>query len=190
MLDNGNVGYYLVLEKRPGDYNLIDINKLDICAQYVPNDIVSIDAFTSNFSENELREAVKRSNMVQDDYIVGSLRIISDLKHNLAILTKDDYLNVINYQEVSEEIDQNLKNKIFGMYKKIVESVFTDPDFIRGLLDRFKEVLRNNSKEAMFQMILELPYHKSRSIYLTIASEVQKRNLEKLRKLEKLSDVA
>ena len=37
------INYFMVLEKRLGDYNLIDINKLDICNGYVLNDIASID---------------------------------------------------------------------------------------------------------------------------------------------------
>ena len=80
------VKYFLVLEKRLGDYNIIDINKLDICKRYVSNDISSIDSFTSMYNEHELRESIIRCNIVNKDYIYGNFKIISDVKHNLRIL--------------------------------------------------------------------------------------------------------
>lgn len=184
------IGYYLVLEKRLGDYNLIDINKLDICNAVIVNDIAAIDSFTCKFTESELKASIERSNMVQPEYLDGQLKIISDVKHNLRVLTIDVFNGIIEFQNNNEIIDQNYKNKLFGSYKKVVESSFKDTGFIQKMLARFKDALRNNNKNEIFSIIEELPYHKSRVIYLMIYDEEIKRKEERLRKLEKLNDAA
>lgn len=184
------LNYYLVLEKRLGDYNLIDINKLDVCKNFVTNDIAMIDAFTSRFTEAELKASIERSNIIQPDYLEGKLKIISDAKHNLKPLTSDIFNTIVTFQGDTEDIDQNFKNKLFGGYKKIVESIFADTGFIQGLLNRFKIALKKNEKTELFRIIEELPYAKSRMIYFLVYDEELRRKEEKLRKLEKLNDAA
>jgi len=184
------INYYLVIEKRLGDNNLVDINKLDICDTFVGNDIADIDTFTSRFTVEEIKDSIIRSNIVQNDYLDGTLKVISDAKHNLPILSKDTFLSIIDFQNSGLEMENNFKNKLFGTYKKIVEQLFTDTDFIKTMLERFKEVLRNNNKEEMFKYIAELPYYKGRMIYFIIFDEIQRKKEENLRKLEKLNDVA
>ena len=184
------IGYYLVLEKRLGDYNLIDINKLDICDNVVTSDIASIDSFTCRFTENEIKASIERSNMANFSYLDGTLKIISDVKHNLRVLTKDIFSTIVGFQNDEEEIDRDYKNKIFGVYKKIIETTFQDSGFIQGMLDRFKNALKTNNKDEIFSIIEELPYAKSRMIYFTIYDEEYKRKQERLRKLEKLNDAA
>jgi len=184
------INYFLVLEKRLGDYNLIDINKLDICNGIVMNDIASIDTFTCKFTESEIRASIERSNMTQTDYLDGNLKIISDVKHNLRVLSKDIFANIVDFQKSGELLDQNYKNKLYGLYKKIVESTFGDKGFIQGMLDRFKLALKGSHKTEIFSIIEELPYAKSRLIYFTIFDENIRRKDEMLRKLEKLNDVA
>jgi len=184
------LNYYLVLEKRLGDYNLIDINKLDICNSIVTNDIASIDIFTSAYTTEEIKASIERSNISQSEYLNGTLKIISDMKHNLKVLTKDIFLEIKEFQNNNDEFDRDFKNKLFGVYKKIIENTFEDKSFIQGMLDRFKLALRNDHKQEVFSIFEELPYNKSRLIYLSIYDEVNKRKQEKLRKLEKLDDVA
>lgn len=184
------INYYLVLEKRLGDYNLIDISKLDICNRIVTNDIASIDSFTSQFSEAELKAAIERSNMAPADYLAGTLKVVSDVKHNFKVLTKEIFTSIVDFQTSDETIDQDYKNKLFGAYKKIVERTFDDQGFIQGILDRFKIALKGNQKKEIFSIIEELPYSKSRLIYFTIYHENVRRKEEKLRKLEKLNEAA
>ena len=169
-MKNEKINYYLVLEKRLGDYNIIDINKLDIVTKEIPRDILSIDFFTCEFTEEEIRESIIRSNMARPEYLDGTLKIISDArrKHNLTVLTKDIHTEIMAFQTNDEEINQDFKNKLFGAYKKIVESSFNDPDFIKGMLERFKNSLKNGTKKEMFKLIGELPYQKSRNIYINI----------------------
>lgn len=184
------INYYLVLEKRLGDYNLIDINKLDICKTFVSTDIAMIDTFTSKYTENEIKASIERSNIIQNGYLEGKLKIISDAKHNLRPLTSDIFTSVINFQNESENIPHNYKSKLFGSYKKVVEATFTDDGFKSQLLDRFKIALKENNKNNIFSIIEELPYAKSRLIYFTIYDEELKKTEERLRKLEKLNDAA
>lgn len=207
------VNYYLVLEKRLGDYNLIDINKLDICDMPVTNDIAAIDSFTLKFSEKEIKDSIERSNMSQVEYLDGTLKIVSDAKHNLPILSKDMFTIIKEFQNSNVDTPQDLKNKLFGSYKRVVENIFEDKDFIHGILERFKVALRNNNKEEIFKIIEELPYAKSRIIYLNICNFHLQKNIvnennketdnkdinlnvyrakreENSRVLEKLNDVA
>lgn len=184
------INYFLVLEKRLGDYNLIDINKLDICNNLVNNTLISIDNFTRFYTDEEIKASIMRSNIVNNEYLGGNLKIVSDAKHHLEVLTKDKFTIVRAFQFNEEVIDRDFKNKLYGMYKKIVESTFTEDNFIAGMLDRFKNILKDSSKDKIFSVIEELPYPKSRVIYLNIYNVLIMRKENNKRKLEKIDDVA
>ena len=134
--------------------------------------------------------SIIRSNMVRPEYLDGHLKIISDAKHkhNLTVLTKEVYKEIMNFQINEEEINQNFKNKLYGAYKKIVESSFSDPDFIKKMLERFKNALKNEAKHEIFKLIAELPYQKSRNIYISIYKMLNK-NVEINNKKEELSEI-
>ena len=165
-----SINYYLVLEKRLGDYNIIDINKLDIAEFYVTTDLSAIDNFTTKFSVEEIKKAISRSNITHESYLNGNLKIVSDAKHNLKVITKEEYILIKNWQTKEEVINQDLKNKIYGIYKKIIENTFSDKSFIKGMLDRFNNELKNNNKQEIFMILEELPYNKIRPIYVLLAS--------------------
>jgi len=115
-------------------------------------------------------------NFEQSAYVLdGNLKVISEAKHNFKALTKDIFDIVREFQNNNDEIDRELKNKLFGIYKKIVESTFTEKNFINGLLSRFKDALKNSKKRDIFKIIEELPYSKSRIIYFLIYDEYYKR---------------
>ena len=167
--------YCLVLEKRRGDYNIVDINRLDIHNfNDVPNDLLAIDNFTSKFTEEEIRDSIKRSNMPQNEYIDSPLKVLGLLKSegNNKYACKQDYdiiskkiIEVVNsFRYKEEKLEINDRNKLFGTYKKVLESTFTDRGFIQNLLERFKNILKENNKNEMFKIIEELPYNKSRII--------------------------
>lgn len=181
------IKYFLVLEKRPGDYNLIDITKLDVCDTIVTTDLGSIDAFTSKHEEVDIKASIERSNMVQPEYFGGTLKIISNLHHHLNILTKEIFASIMEFQNNDLEIDRDFKNKLYGYYKKIVETLENNALTVDNL-SKFKEALRSNNKEEIFRLMGELPYSKSRSMYFMIGEEYTKKREESLRKLEKLSD--
>lgn len=181
------IKYYLALERRLGDHALIDINKLDITSSQVSSDLASIDLFTSKYSEDEIRESIKRSNMASN-YIDGNLKIISDARHNLRVLTKNEFNTIMDIQNSNEPFDRDFKNKIFGAYKKSVEHTFQDKIFIRGMLDAFKDILNSDDKIRIFKVISEIPYANVRTIYFNIYDEYVKRLEINKRKLEKTND--
>jgi len=180
------IKYFLVMEKRLGDYNVVDINKLDICKFPVANELDYIDTFTSMFTENEIKASIERGNLVHTDYLNGNLKVISDVRHNFKVLTKDMLEEIKMFQIDNEVIDKDLKNKMFSYYKKTIEIVFEDKGLIKRLLERFKKSLKNGDKREIFEIIQELPYNRIRNLYLIIYDDVIKRKEEKLRKLEKL----
>lgn len=175
-MEEKEIKYFLVLERRTGDYNIININQLDICNSYTGNDLLSIDCFTAQFSEEEIRLSIIKNNIVHSDYYDGNMKVISDAKHNFKILTKD-MLNVIKkFQIDNTPFSGELKTKLFGAYKKVIDTSFKDASFIKGMLDRFKIAIKNNNKEEVFSILEELPYKSVRTIYFTIYDVIKKEN--------------
>lgn len=166
------INYFLALEKRIGDYNIIDINKLDICDNNYMPDIASIDMFTSKYTIDEIRESIKRANMVKYDYLVGDFKIVSDKKHRLPILTKDKYEIIRDFQNNDMEISKDFKNKLYGSYKKIIDKNFKDSEFKNNMLDKFNTVLKDGNKKEIFKLLEALPYDNIRDFYITIYKEL------------------
>ena len=167
------VNYYLVLEKRLGDFNIIDINKLDIIDRFYTNTINDIDLFTLNYLEKEILESVKRNNLVNNDYLNGKLYIISDKHHHLEVLTKDKYSIIKEFQNSDKIIDINLKNKLYGAYKKIADKNFKDEEFKKEILNKFNNSLKSSNKIEIFTWLENLPYENVRDFYFTIYKELK-----------------
>ncbi len=165
------INYFLALEKMPGNYMIIDINRLDICQIPVNYDISQIDAFTKNFTEEEIKESVERSNMmVSPDYLSGTLKIVSNKKHNLEVFTKDKAQSIVEMQLLND-LEHDLKHKLYDAYKNVVDKLFKSSDFSKILLEELKKALDENNKAKIFKIIEELPYDKARTIYLKISKE-------------------
>lgn len=170
--------FCLALERQKGDYKTIDINELiktlGIPFGYVINEEWSIDSFTKLFTESEIKDTIKRSNMASEDYLNGNLKIVSNAGHSLPIITKNMFENYFKVRNDETELNINLKNKIFGIYKKIVESKFKDKDFVNGLLNRFKNALKIGNKKEIFSLIEmpEMDYHQIRPIYIAIMDNI------------------
>ena len=183
-----NIKYFLVLEKRPGDYVYIDINRLDICNRNINNELAIIDGFTSQFSEADLRESIIRSNMASSDYLDGNLKIISDAKHNLKVLTKDIYDNVMDVVNGNIILNKNMKNKLFSVFKNIIDKNFDDLDVKDHVVNEFKKILKDGTIEEVFKYINLLPYIKCRPIYFMLYDELNKEKEINIKKLEKIND--
>lgn len=166
-----DIVYYLVLEKRLGDYNIVDINKLDICTSYCINDLSAIDLFTCRFSTDELKDAIKRSNVVKESYLNGYFKIISSYKHRLPVLTKEKYDIIKNFQSSDEKVNIDFKNKLYGSYKKIVEKNFKNEIFKNRMLKDMNDALKNSNKKELFLMLERLPYRSVRDFYFKIYDE-------------------
>jgi hypothetical protein len=169
-----NVSYYLILEKRPGDYNVIDISKLDICREEVSNDLTYIDFFTCRFTEDEIKSSIARSNIVREDYLDGSLKVISNDNHKLRALTKDIYQIIINRVSKGSDINRDLKNRLFSYYKKTI-MYNLDDNYTDEKIESFKDALRDNDFDNIFNVINNLPYLRSREMYFLIYDDELKR---------------
>ena len=192
-----DIVYCLVLERKIGDVNPIECQELDICKNSgleVHNDLLSIDLFTSRFTENEIRKSIENSNMPRPEFSEFPLVIYGYVKHGDNLkrvqrfpVTYKNNIEVINGFRGNEvRFDQNSNNKLFGEFKRIVERLFTDEAIIKTLIDNFKMALKENNKEKIFSLIDEIAqssYSKAREIYLTIY------NLEINRKENNILDI-
>ena len=203
-----DVVYCLVLEKQIGDVNPIECQELDICKNsgiIVHNDLLSIDLFTSKFTENEIRKSIKNSNMPRPEFSEFPLVIYGYVKHGENLkrvqrfpVTYKDTIEVINnYRHNEVKFDPKSNNKLLGEFKKIVEKLFASEDIIKTIMSNFKEALKNNNKERIFELIGEIAnssYSKAREIYLTIYElEVNRKqnnvlDIEEFRKIEDLDN--
>lgn len=162
-----SIKFYLVLEKRLGDYNIIPIEDLDIYDNTPVNTLAGIDSFTCQFTEKELRDSIEKGNLVQLSYLSGKLKVISEYKHNFEILTKETF-DRINEFTNSLITDKQLLNRIYNVYKNNVESVLTDKDMIKRFLKLFKDSLYENDFRKSMELIEQLPYLKARNVYFYI----------------------
>lgn len=161
------IKFYLVLQKRLGDYNLVDIRALDIYDGSNTSTLAEIDLFTCKFTEIDLRNSIERSNIVQPDYLSGDLRVVSEYKHNFPILTKDIFEKISEFRNMLI-VDKQKLNSIYNIYKNNLESVLTDKDMIKKFLDLFKKSLNDNDFKRSMELIDQLPYLKARNVYFYI----------------------
>lgn len=163
-----NIDYYLILEKRPGDYNIVDINRINTRGFFIINDLGAIDSFTSKYTINELRNLIVSNNIVTDSYFDGVFKIISSANHRFDVIDKNLFNAVINFQN-SNDFDKNLKNKLFGWYKSAIDHLYNDKEK-EELLNNFNMLVKSENKIEIFKEIEKLPYFNSRQIYLKIGN--------------------
>jgi hypothetical protein len=158
------IRFYLVLEKRLGDYNVINIPELDIYNNEDCTTLSQIDTFTSKYTKDELISSIKRGNLVREEYLSGKLRVISEYKHNFGVLTKKEF-NVISEFPNMLINDKQLLNNIYNIYKSNIEKVLTDKMMIDKFLSLFRTSLNENDFIRSMQLIEQLPYLRARSVY-------------------------
>lgn len=161
------IKFFLVLQKRLGDYNLVDIRALDIYDGTNVSTLAEIDLFTCKYTELELRNSIERSNIVQPDYLAGDLRVVSEYKHNFPILTKNIFEKIYEFRSMLI-VDKQKLNSIYNIYKNNLEAVLTDKDMIKRFLDLFKKSLKANDFNRTMELIDQLPYLKARNVYFYI----------------------
>ena len=210
--------YCLVLERKIGDVNPVECQELDLCMQSglnVGNTLIGIDSFTSKFTEEEIRNSIKNSNMPRLEFCEYPLMIYCYVKHgeNLKrvkrypVTYKDTIKTINDYAQSALILEINDRNKLYGEFKKIIEKLFTDVSVISKLLNSFKEALKENDKNRLFGIIEEVAessYSGAREIYFTIYELETKRKqnvsqineygeveiLDKERTLRKYEEVA
>ncbi len=158
------IRFYLVLQKRLGDYNVINIPELDIYNNEEYNTLSQIDTFTSKYTKEELIGSIKRGNLVREEYLSGDLRVISEYKHNFDILTREEF-DVISEFPSMLISDKQLLNNIYNIYKSNIEKVLTDNMMIDKFLSLFRKSLNENNFVRSMELIEQLPYFRARNVY-------------------------
>ena len=144
--------HFLALMKLPGDYVLIDISKLDISNGYNPNTLAELDTFTMYFSKSELLDAIKRSNIVDERYLNGTMVIQDNQKHNpIDVIDREFYDNFrIDLFLKNKMLDKNASNTIINKFASITKD--------EVITKSFKNAIRMNNIDEVCNIFFELPY--------------------------------
>lgn len=175
--------HFLALLDRPGDFALIDISKLDIANGYQPNTLAELDTFTMYFSKNEIMDAIRRANIVEERYLNGSLVIQDNQKHNPILLIDREFYD-------SFRIDLFLKDKISNkneanMLVNKFGAIIGEEEAIRA----FKNAVYSSNLDLICDILFDLPYLSQRR-YIIYLIEWRNRDREIERQRELIRDKA
>ncbi len=162
--------HFLALMKQPGNYNFIDISKLDIASGYRPQSLADIDSFTMHFTKEEIKKSINRANIISAQYIEGKLVIQDNQKHNpLTVLDKSYYDNFRIDLFLEEKMDnKNDTNKIIQKFNSIVRE--------KEKNESFKFAILNHNLDLAVDILFNLEYLQLRKIMIYL---IDLRNKEK-----------
>ncbi len=145
--------YYLAVETKPNNYFPINLIDLNLIPKNTTTKLEELDKFTLNYTIEELRKAIKESNILDIDDNMP-LVIIYNEKHatrKINVLTKDISFDMWKY------IKDNFSNKNFlnKVYNFLQNKTSTNLSAIKNPQD-IKEYISNLAK---------LPYPVTRKLY-------------------------
>lgn len=146
--------YYLVLEYLPGDFMTVDINVInqDNNNYYL---IQNIDQFTTQYSEEEIKNLISKANIVPDRYLNGKLHIINENKYRFPILTKDCNFSLDKF--ILENIDdKQVMNKFINVFRKYDKNNF----------ENINNAIKKRDITKIINILFSLPYESIRGIYI------------------------
>lgn len=150
-----NNKYNLVLEALPGDFMPIDINLL-VNNKYPLNfsSIENIDAWTKRYTKEEIMDKIISTNIVEEKYLHGKLCIINEKKYRFPLISKDDTftLDRFIYNNIN---NKQVMNKLVNIYQK----------YEKDNIEYLKEAIKDKDISNVLNVILSLPYEKTRNIY-------------------------
>ena len=173
--------HFLALMKRPGDYSFISVSKLDIADSYSYDSLMNIDRWTMQFTQEEIIESIRRANIVPAEYLMGTLVIQDNQKHNPLIVIDKQYYDNFKIDDFLHKVISNklLLNTVINKYN----SIFNDEN------DLFAEYL----KSGLINQALDILFMKS---YLDIRKfmiyliELRNKEREKDKNKELIRDKA
>lgn len=155
---NQEVKYFLALERMPGDYKFININDLNLGCN--PHSLAEIDAFTMQYSKNDLLEAIKRVNIVEPDYLEGNLVIQDNMKHkSLPVIDKE----LLNNFEVGEFFQERITNKMLMNNINYKFSILIKDNM---LVNDFKICIKMGNIRGILETIFKVEYSLQRKFML------------------------
>lgn len=178
------INYFLALEKRPGDSQFIDVSKLDISNGYNPQSLDALDSFTMHFTKEELKNAIKEDNLVEESYLAGRLIIIDSIKkHHYEVIDKDILGDF--------QIDNFLKERINN--KELMNNIIYKYKIMLNDEERFlalKKAQENQDINDMCNIILSTNYLIQRNFILYLLNLLVKERKQNKEKQELIRDKA
>lgn len=155
------MNYYLVLEKRPGDFMPINISLLEN-ANGLYESLQAIDAFTKKYNEEEIIESIKKSNIVPDSYLEGKLFVINNHKYRSRVLTKDIDLSLDTFFEKYIG-DKQVMNKFMNIYLK----------YSKEDVETIKNAISEKRIDIILQTLFLREYEVVRNIYIYLYENIK-----------------
>lgn len=163
-----NLVPYLAFEERPNSYIPIDLSNLEIFrGKKLDGTIKSLDEFTMKFSEEELVDAIKRSNtVVLDNYDVPLVIVYKN--HSLPLITNQN-INALDMADIfhealeNKELANKLKNKIQSIMKKYMSNYISE-EGIQILIKNFQVAINNKNYNYLMYIFNNLSYEGQREL--------------------------
>lgn len=172
--------HFLALMKQPGDYNFIDISKLDIANGYQPQSLADIDSFTMHFTKEEIKKSITRANIISSQYVEGKLVIQDNQKHNPLIVIDKVYYDNFRIDLFLEEKmhNKNDANKIIQKFNSIVRE--------KERNETFKFAIVNHNLDLAIDVLFNLEYLQLRKIMIYLIDWCNKeKDLSKVQELKR-----
>lgn len=160
-LTNENQKYFLALQKRPGDFKFIDISKLNISLGFTPTSLAEIDAFTINYSIEDILKSIKIANIVEEEYQKGTLVIQDNQKHNPLKVIDRTYLDDFSIDRffIENINDKEMMNRIVCKLSSILKEE-------RKIPENLKKAIRYKNIDAILAIIFSISYPLERKLML------------------------
>lgn len=163
-----NLVPYLAFEERPNSYVPIDLSNLEIFrGKKLDGTIKSLDEFTMKFSEEELIDAIKRSNtVVLDNYDVPLVIVYKN--HPLPLITNQN-INALDMADIfhealeNKELANKLKNKIQNIMKKCMLNYISE-EGIQKLTKSFQVAINTKNYNYLMYIFNNLSYEGQREL--------------------------
>lgn len=169
-----NTKYYLVIEKRHGDFLNIDIFLLgNFLKDYTK--LENIDDFTMKLNTEDIIDTIRLTNIVPEEYLEGKLLIIDNFKRTYKVITKD----LLNNFELRSFIENNIKNKnLMNRIKTKIDDLINNK--LNNMIDgyvifnsiEFKDAIDKEDTHKILDIISRLPYIELRQLIIYICENL------------------
>lgn len=163
-----NLVPYLAFEERPHSYVPIDLSDLEIFKGCIlDGTLKSLDNFTSRFSEEEIRESIKKSNTIMlENYDVPM--VIVSKNHPLPLITNQnvadlDMTNIFNEALDNKDLANKLKNKIQSIMRKNMSNYISE-EGIQTLFKSFQVAINTRNSSYLTYIFNNLSYEGQREL--------------------------
>lgn len=181
----------LALEERPNSYIYIDLSLLDIMESYQFDanmlSLEAIDALLCDFSEDEIKNSIKSSNIVKEEYLEAPLVIIYK-NRSLPVITKDNIDEIANVDISINGCFHNKQdaNKYINKFISVYRRYFPEnEEEINILQENLKRAFYDHQGGYIKATFNQLPYEGQRAMafyYYNLNKEQTPANVAKLEK--------